>query len=147
MPNASRNFSGREGFTLIELLVVILIVGILAAIALPAFLNQREKAQDTEAKTAARTAQVAMETYYADNQAYTANVADLVAIEPKLADAVAELNLAVALVGATGYSATTTSKSIDATTFTITVDAGDTTRSCSAVGGGCKAPNAQNNQW
>jgi hypothetical protein len=53
----------------------------------------------------------------------------------------------VALVGATGYSATTTSKSIDATTFTITVDAGDTTRSCSAVGGGCKAPNAQNNQW
>ena len=59
-----------KGFTLIELLVVILIIGILAAIALPAFLNQRGKAQDTEAKSAARTAQTAMETLYTDEQDY-----------------------------------------------------------------------------
>ena len=62
--------ASEKGFTLIELLVVILIIGILAAIALPAFLNQRSKAQDTEAKSAARTAQTAMETFYTDEQTY-----------------------------------------------------------------------------
>ena len=62
---------GQEGFTLIELLVVILIIGILAAVAIPAFLNQKSKATDANVKSDINTAQTALETYYTDNETYT----------------------------------------------------------------------------
>jgi type IV pilus assembly protein PilA len=83
---ARLNGDKEAGFTLIELLVVMLILGILAAIALPAFFNQKEKAGDAKAKENAHTAQVALETYATDNNgSYVgATVAELQKIEPEV---------------------------------------------------------------
>jgi type IV pilus assembly protein PilA len=78
---------GQEGFTLIELLVVILIIGILAAVAIPAFLNQKGKANDANVKSDVTSAQTAEETYFTGTQAYTSVQANLTAIEPTLTQA------------------------------------------------------------
>ena len=136
-----------KGFTLIELLVVILIIGILAAIALPAFLNQREKAQDTGAKTGVRTAQTAMETFYTDHQSYTgADKAALIGIEPALTNANV---LTVTPNGAgDGYTVSVTSKGTNAVVYSINNAAGLVTRTCSAAGkGSCSAADTQGNMW
>ena len=128
-----------KGFTLIELLVVILIIGILAAIALPAFLGQRARAQDTEGKTSVRQGQTAMETFYTDNQTYVASEAELVEIEQSLAAAPGD-SFTVVSTAADAYELRVTSKT--GNTFTITTAAdGSVARSCTRPNtkGGCPA--------
>ena len=120
---------GESGFTLIELLVVMLIIGLLAAIAIPSFFNQRDKAKDSDAKEQVRTAQTAVETYATDNNgSYTsATNAKLVAIESTLSP----------LNGTTPRLTTTPTS--DGKGYTVKVDAVDTGNSFSitrASGGG-----------
>ena len=139
---ARLNGDREAGFTLIELLVVMLILGILAAIALPAFFNQKEKAGDAKAKENAHTAQVALETYSTDNNgSYTgATVPGLQKIEPTVANeskAEAE-GITVTIPASNEY--TLTSWSSNKHSFSITNTKGAMTYTCTPKeSGGCPA--------
>lgn len=129
-----------SGFTLVELLVVMLIIGLLAAIAIPAFFNQRDKAKDSDAKESVRTAQTAIETYSTDNGGSYAGAdsAALIKIEPTLADAPGTLTVTPdATTPTKAYVVSVASKT--GNVFTISRAAtGKSTYTCTTTGNaGC----------
>ena len=127
-----------KGFTLIELLVVILIIGILAAIALPAFLGQRQKGQDADAKSNARNLASHVESCFAGTETYVDCDKSQDVTKSGIPLGAGKGEVTFAANADVGYTLVATSQS--GHTFTYKKDAAGVARTCApANDGGCNA--------
>lgn len=142
-----QSIRSEDGYTLIEILVVILIIGALAAIAIPSFLNQTGKATDASAKELAHSAQIAVESYATDHSGSYSGL-QLSALPGydatiQISNSGSGAYVQSATGSSSGYALTTTSANNNET-FTITRNNGQITRSCTpatGVHGGCSNGN------
>jgi prepilin-type N-terminal cleavage/methylation domain-containing protein len=153
-----RRLRGQDGFTLVEILVVILILAALAAIALPAFLSQKDKASDAAAKSDARNAETAMNVYRTEHDgSFACGTNDACVAKLRLIEAnIPATGLSVSGhdgMGVAGFDAfRVTALGAEARTFWIARDGSARQRGCALNGapkpGGCRVPDgAPEGEW